>query len=112
MDKQNQFNTRMDKEAVIKICMHYLDRLKKNKINFSEAYLFGSAIKGTMHPYSDIDIAIVLSDDSNNFEKEVLLMVLRSSKETIIEPHSFNHSEFTPENPLVNQILKSGLRLV
>jgi len=102
----------MDKESVIRISIHYLNRLKKNKINFSEAYLFGSAIKGTMHADSDIDITIVLSDDSKSFETEVLLMILRNSKETIIEPHSFNHSEFTSDNPLVNQILESGLRLV
>jgi len=64
-----------------------------------------------MHKDSDIDIAIVLSDDSNSFETEVKLMILRYSQERIIEPHAFNHSDFTPDNPLVYQILKSGLRL-
>lgn len=102
----------MDKESVIKICKLYLNRLEKNQIKFSEAYLFGSAIKGTMHGDSDIDIAIVLSDDSNSFDTEVRLMILRNSKETIIEPHAFNRSDFTPDNPLVYQILKYGLRLV
>ena len=102
----------MDKEYVIKISKLYLSRLKRNRIKFSEAYLFGSANQGTMHADSDIDIAIVLSDDSNSFETEVRLMILRTSKETIIEPHAFNHSDFTPDNPFVNQILKSGLRLV
>ena len=101
----------MDKDSVIKISKHYLNKLKKNKIMFSKAYLFGSAIKGTMHADSDIDIAIVLSDDSNSFETEVLFMILRNSKETIIEPHPFNHSDFTSDNPLVDQILKTGLRL-
>jgi hypothetical protein len=42
-----------------------------------------------MHKSSDIDLAIVLPDGSSGFDTEVLLMVLRNSRETIIEPHPF-----------------------
>jgi predicted nucleotidyltransferase len=101
----------MDQESAIKISKRYLNKLKRNKIRYIKAYLFGSAVRGTMQTDSDIDLAIVLPDGSSGFDTEVLLMVLRNSRETIIEPHPFEQSYFTEDNPFVHEILKTGLRI-
>lgn len=102
----------MDKRDAIRISKDYLDRLKSYNINFSEAWLFGSFAKGNQHEDSDIDIAIVLDDcDSDTFDTEVQLMILRRGEETRIEPHTFSKEEFSHNRPIVKQILDFGLRI-
>lgn len=101
----------MDKEAAIKLIKNYLIKVRKSKIEISEAWLFGSFARGNNHENSDIDLAIVLSKNNKTFETEVKLMTLRTGEETLIEPHAFNQDEFELNSPLVYQILQSGLRL-
>lgn len=101
----------MDKKTAIKISKNYLNKIKKNNILFSEAYLFGSYAKGKNKENSDIDIAIVLIDNSKTFETEVQLMVLRSRDEIIIEPHAFNKDDFKIDNPIVYQIVNYGMKI-
>ncbi|MDO9153579.1 MAG: nucleotidyltransferase domain-containing protein [Paludibacter sp.] len=102
----------MDKIDALKISRNYLKRLRKSDIEFSEAWLFGSYAKGNQHENSDIDIAIVLKDNSNHtFETEVKLMVIRKGDETLIEPHAFTKEEFDYNVPIVNQIIRYGEKI-
>ncbi|MBV5343782.1 nucleotidyltransferase domain-containing protein [bacterium] len=102
----------MDKKTALKISCEYLRRVRESNLNFSEAWLFGSYAKGNQHENSDIDIAIVLSDNENHtFETDVKLMVIRKGDETLIEPHAFSKNEFNVNIPIVNQILQHGERL-
>ena len=99
----------MDKTNALAICRNYLLRLKEKKINFSDAWLFGSYARGNQHKDSDIDIAIIMNDDSFiPFEVEVLLMTCRKGEETLIEPHVFSKSDFEQDLPLIKQIVKFG----
>jgi predicted nucleotidyltransferase len=102
----------MDKNDAIRISKGYLQRLKNSDLGFAEAYLFGSFAKGNQHDNSDIDIAIILKDNiSHSFETDVQLMIIRRDEETIIEPHAFTKDEFDYKIPIVNQILKYGIKL-
>lgn len=101
----------MDKESALKLSREYLVKVKKNKIEFSEAWLFGSFARGSNHENSDIDIAIVLSKNDKSFDTEVKLMTLRTGEETLIEPHAFNKDEFELSIPIVYQIINNGLKL-
>ncbi len=101
----------MDKESALKLSREYLVKVKKNKIEFSEAWLFGSFARGSNHENSDIDIAIVLSKNDKSFDTEVKLMTLRTGEETLIEPHAFNKDEFKLSIPIVYQIINNGLKL-
>ena len=102
----------MDKIDALKISRNYLERLRKSDIEFSEAWLFGSYAKGSQHENSDIDIAIVLKNNSiHTFETEVKLMVIRKGDETLIEPHAFTKEEFDYNAPIVNQIIRYGERI-
>ncbi len=102
----------MDKNDALRISKGYLQRLKNTDLGFAEAYLFGSFAKGNQHDNSDIDIAIVLNDNENHtFETDVKLMIIRKGEETIIEPHAFSKDEFDYNMPIVNQIIKHGIRL-
>jgi len=102
----------MDKNEALRISKGYLQRVQNSDLGFSEAWLFGSYAKGNQHDNSDIDIAIVLKDNVNHtFETEVKLMVIRKGDETIIEPHAFTKAEFDHRTPIVNQIIKYGVRI-
>ena len=99
----------MEKRTALKISRDYLKRVRKSNLNFSEAWLFGSYAKGNQNENSDIDIAIVLSDDeTHTFETDVKLMVIRKGEETMIEPHAFSKNEFNVNFPIVDQILQHG----
>ena len=39
----------MDKVNAIKLAVKYLNRAKENNIKFSDAWLFGSYVKGNQH---------------------------------------------------------------
>lgn len=102
----------MDKSEAIRISKNYLQKVRNDGINFSEAWLFGSFARGNQHKDSDIDIALVLSENGeHSFETEVKLMVIRKGEETRIEPHAFTKDEFDIHLPIIAQIVKSGLRL-
>ena len=102
----------MDKGDALKISQAYLKKVRKSKLDFAEAWLFGSYAKGNQHENSDIDIAIVLKDNENHtFETDVKLMVIRKGEETLIEPHAFSREEFNPTIPIVNQIMQYGERI-
>ncbi len=102
----------MDKIDALRISKSYLQRVQNSDLGFSEAWLFGSYAKGSQHENSDIDIAIVLNNNvSHTFETEVKLMVIRKGEETLIEPHAFTKEEFDFSIPIVNQIVKYGVKI-
>ena len=77
-----------------------------------DVYLFGSYAQGTAREYSDIDVAIV-SDDffGERFDdvKTLIKFMLKSSID--IEIHPFKTEDFTPDNPFVEEILRTGKRI-
>lgn len=102
----------MDKNDALRISREYLNRLKNSNIGFSDAYLFGSFANGNQHENSDIDIAIVLKENViHTFDTDVQLMLNRKGEETIIEPHAFTKDEFNYNQPIVNQIIKYGIKI-
>jgi len=77
------------------------------------AYLFGSHAKGTSNQWSDIDLAIVSPDFSEDlYEERLVLMRLAAEIDDRIEPKPFRPEMFTPIEPLVDEIQKHGLKLI
>jgi len=102
----------MDKNEALVLSKKYLKKLKKSNFNFAEAWLFGSYTKGIQNEHSDIDLAIIFNDNKyKTFDNEVKLMNLRIGDETQIEPHTFTIDDFRTLSPLVNQIIKEGIRV-
>lgn len=94
----------------INIIIHkYIARVRKEK-KVIKAYLYGSYAKGTAGKWSDIDVAIVSPDFSEDlFEERVGLMKMAMMVDERIEPSPFRPEDFTSDNPLVNQINISGV---
>jgi len=91
-----------------------LDLLNLNGIDVFEAYVFGSAIQGTTHKNSDIDIAIV----SKNFTGIPFYDVLKISKhrrsiDLKLEVHTFSKDDILVDPSLFfTEIKNKGIQIV
>lgn len=95
-------------EAVVR---KYISRVKESK-NVSKVFIYGSYAKGTADKWSDIDIAIISPDFSNDlFDERVALMQLALRIDDRIEPSPFRPEDFHVDNPLVNEIRNSGIEV-
>lgn len=101
----------MDKREALKIASQYIDILR-NKYVILQAFMFGSFAKGTNHEDSDIDIAIVIKNVSDIIDTQIDMMKLRRKVDLRIEPHPFIVNDFNIGNPVVNEILKSGIKII
>lgn len=82
------------------------------RYHIESAYLYGSQAKGTAAPWSDIDVAIVSSDFSDDlFEERVALMHIAASIDDRIEPYLFTKETFNEGNPLASDIKRHGLKV-
>ncbi|MBG0782224.1 MAG: nucleotidyltransferase domain-containing protein [Bacteroidales bacterium] len=101
----------MDKKEALRIAKRYIDSIS-DKFQIESAILFGSFAKGTNHPDSDIDIAIVFKTVDDIIDLQIQLMQLRSDDDLLIEPHPFKISDFHSSNPLVAEIKKNGIEIL
>ena len=101
----------MDKTDALNIAHKYAKTIK-DSFDFQKIILFGSYLKGTPREDSDIDIAVVFSDNNNRLDRQVELMKLTRKVDTRIEPHPFREKEFETSNPFVNEIITYGQEIV
>ena len=100
----------MDKGEAIEIVRSYIDAIS-DRYQIKQTFLFGSYAKGTNHDDSDIDVAVVINDVPDIIDTQIDLMKLRRKVDLRIEPHPFKASDFTRNNPVVNEILKYGIAI-
>ncbi|MCK5612718.1 nucleotidyltransferase domain-containing protein [Candidatus Pacearchaeota archaeon] len=81
-------------------------------MRIERAYLFGSYARGTQNRWSDVDIAVVSPDFSDDgVEERYRLMKVACTIDDKIEPVPFRPEAFSEENPLAWEIMKGGLRI-
>jgi len=102
----------MDKKTAFSIVRNYIAYLRSNNIAIEKAYIFGSYASGNFSEDSDIDLALILKNLSNNFIMQVELMKLGRRIDTRIEPHPFDESDFNTSNPFANEILSKGIQVI
>jgi len=102
----------MDKKSAIRKVRRYLSYLKDRNYKVRKAYLFGSFAKGGFHPESDIDLALVMRNVENDFLLQGDLLFMSGKIDSRIEPHPFDEKDFNDNNPLVDQILKTGIQII
>jgi predicted nucleotidyltransferase len=90
----------------------YLKEIKRNNFRISRAYLYGSQAKGNAREDSDIDIALVSPDFSGNrFVDSLKIIPFRRKIDSRIEPVPFKPEDFVDDDPLVAEILNTGIEL-
>ncbi len=98
---------------VINLLKKYIKELDKNDFQITAAILFGSYSNGKNHEFSDIDIALV-SDKFEGvrfFDKEKIRRITIDI-DYRISPFPYKTEDFTKEDMFVEEILKTGVRIV
>jgi predicted nucleotidyltransferase len=91
----------------------FIRKLKESGIAIESAYLFGSYATNRAGRWSDIDVAIVSPDFSDDrFDERLRLMKLSTEIDNRIEPVPFHSDAFNDTDPLVDEIKKSGISLL
>jgi predicted nucleotidyltransferase len=100
-------------DKISSIIERFLEELKKNNINIEQAVLFGSYAQGTFTTWSDIDIALVSSDfEGDRFKDRDKIRRIKLKISSDLEPIPYPPNEFTPDDPFVKQILKTGINVM
>ncbi|MBI9038503.1 MAG: nucleotidyltransferase domain-containing protein [Bacteroidales bacterium] len=102
----------MDK-GTNKIISEYISFVAKQNNQLIKAYIFGSYAKQKDRPDSDIDIALIINNlsDDEKFDLQVQLMLLASDFDMRIEPHPISDKDFDSENPFVAEIKRTGIEI-
>ena len=100
--KQNKIN-----ESI----KHFIAEIQK-QYRIQAVYLYGSNAKGKTSIWSDIDLAIISPDFSDDlFEERLKLMKLAVNIDDRLEPHPFRSEDFDITNPLVHEIREHGIHI-
>jgi predicted nucleotidyltransferase len=102
----------MAQEQFVTNVKNYIRFLKKNRLDVSQAYIFGSYARGNAHEDSDIDVAVVLTNLEEGLFTQFQLMKLRRDFDLRIEPHPFDEIDFNDSNPFANEIISTGIRVL
>ena len=96
-----------------KLIKQYLFLLKEDGIQIKDAILFGSYAKGMANKWSDIDLALVSDQfEGVRFRDKNKIRKVTISVSSDLEILPFNTSDFTTANPLVKEILNTGIKIV
>ena len=100
-------------DRVKRIIDKYIIALNNENFQIQNVFLFGSYAKGKNNEWSDIDLAVV----SKIFEgmrikdrDKIRRITLDISSDIEVLP--FNPKDFTKDNPLVKEILESGIKIL
>jgi predicted nucleotidyltransferase len=84
----------------------------RERLRVEAAYLYGSQATGCARPWSDIDVAVISPDFSDDlFQDRIALMRLAATIDDRIEPQPFTPDRFGPNDPLASEISQNGVRL-
>lgn len=95
-----------------RIISQYLESLKAHGFLIEDAILFGSYASGQANQWSDIDLALVShSFEGIRFKDKNKIRKITINTSTDLEVLPFNPRDFTPSDPLVKEILDTGIRV-
>jgi uncharacterized protein len=77
------------------------------------AYVYGSEARQQATEWSDIDVAVISPDFSDDlFLAQLALMKVAARVDDRIEPRAFTPESFTINDPLASAIRATGVRIV
>jgi predicted nucleotidyltransferase len=93
--------------------VEYFLKAVQQRQRVKAAYVFGSQVKNAATEWSDIDLAIVSPDfSSDRFEERLNLMRLAARIDDRIEPNPYTPDDFNANDPLVSEIIRTGVQVV
>ena len=100
-------------DRIQRIISQYLASLKAHGFQIQDAILFGSYARGNANQWSDIDLALVSNEfEGVRFTDKNKIRKITISVSSDLEVLPFNPKDFTMGNPLVKEILETGIRVI
>ncbi|MDP2890777.1 MAG: nucleotidyltransferase domain-containing protein [Bacteroidota bacterium] len=101
----------LTREIAIKQATDFILDCLKFGISIEKAILFGSIAKNEQREYSDIDIALISSQFTNNFILNNKLTSKINIRFPLIEVHHFNSDYYKKGDPFINEINSTGFEV-
>ena len=99
-------------DHIQRIISQYLASLKAHGFQIQDAILFGSYANGRANQGSDVDLALVSEAfEGVRFTDKNKIRRITIGISTDLEVFPFNPKNFIPDNPLVKEILDTGIRM-
>lgn len=90
-----------------------IKQLNDHNLTVAQAFLFGSYARGNHSEWSDIDVALVSDKfEGSPFHDHCKVSPFILKVDTRLEVHPFRPEDFTSDNPFVEEILETGVRIV
>jgi len=104
----------LDRNAVIELVRNYARDIESNGVHLRKVILFGSFAKGTQHEWSDIDVALVADEFTGfAFNDSDLFPFVGIKKPYIrIESKTYNTNYFNEGDPFIEEIIKTGIKII
>lgn len=98
----------MDKREALELVRKYKEVVSEH-LPLSSLYLFGSYSKGGFTEESDIDVAVVIPEDRDNWLRDApLLWKLGRKISTLIEPVLIYEGD---DSPLYQDVIQTGIKI-
>jgi predicted nucleotidyltransferase len=104
----------LTRKTAIQIIKDFIKACADRNITFNKVILFGSVANGDNRKYSDIDVAFVSDKFTDNpFENWHALspIIIKDSRFTDIETHTFTTKDFEEGDPFIEEIKKTGIEI-
>jgi predicted nucleotidyltransferase len=94
------------------VAQRYIAELEAHGIHLRSVVLFGSWAKGNADEWSGIDVALVSDDfEGSPFDDKSRIRRITLSVDKRLEPHPYRTEDFSEEDPLVREILETGVKV-
>lgn len=102
----------MTQYQAIKKTRSFVQKARRNGINITQTFLFGSYAKKTANEKSDIDVGVVIPYIKDRFNKEVKLKLVASKIDDRIEPVVLTKTDLQDRYyTLASEIRKYGISI-
>jgi len=104
----------LDRNAAIGIVRNYAKDIESRGVHLHTVILYGSFAKGTQREWSDIDVALVSDDFTGLPEDHNLFPYMGGIKKpyTLIEAVTYPTDYFIQGDPFIEEITKTGIKIV
>ena len=104
----------LTQDAAIETVRNYARDIEAHGVNLRSVILFGSYAKGTQREHSDIDVALVADEFTGlAFDDQKMFPYVGIKKPYIlIETKTYPTDEFLEGDPFIEEIIKTGIKIL
>jgi len=104
------------RDVVIETVRNYARRIEANGVHLRTVILYGSFAKGTQNEWSDIDVALVADEFTGFFFNDAKLLPYMGFKQpypySLIEAVTYPTNYFNEGDPFINEIVRTGIKVI